>query len=243
MDPTSFQAALCFYLGMDISHLSHWCNCKVGVADLRGDHSVRCCKGGGMNRLHDAVKMVFASVATSSGQKVIVEDNILFRERDGDCGRRSDVRVRCGGDQQKDLVLDFVATHPGQLTYRKHRNTANIPGQHLQIIERGKFNSYKEFIVENRNSVTFMPMAFDVYGSLSDNFINVCNKYFKIIAEIQGVNMSKLSHYWYGRISMAIYTSNANTFKDKRVQVHVERSRSTDYALHNGKAAEAIYSY
>ena len=109
--------------------------------------------------------------------------------------------------------MDFVCAHPGTLAYIRQCNTASAPGKIFDAknkIKNDKYLAKSELI-----NVTFMPMAFDVYGSWSVAFKDVFKKLAHYIADLRGSPVASVMSYWTARVSQAIYLVQAELFAVK----------------------------
>ena len=75
-----------------------------------------------------------------------------------------------------------------------------------------------------------MPMASDVYGSMSVTFLSVLTKAAEMISEISGIALHQVAKHWIQRISFAIYKSHCESFSDKRIFVNVAANRAQDHS-------------
>ena len=82
----------------------------------------------------------------------------------------------------------------------------------------------------NQLNITFMPMASDVYGSMSVTFLSVLTKAAEMISEITGIPLHQVAKHWIQRISFAIYKSHCETFSDKRIFVNGAHNRAQDHS-------------
>jgi hypothetical protein len=70
----------------------------------------------------------------------------------------------------QDLLMDFCCGHPGAKSYSKKKNIARSPGLIFPGMEKRKNKMY--LAKANLLNITFMPMASDVYGSMSVTFLS-----------------------------------------------------------------------
>jgi hypothetical protein len=72
----------------------------------------------------------------------------------------------------------------------------------------------------NLLNITFMPMASDVYGSMSVTFLSILTKAAEMLSEISATPVNLVAKHWTQRISFATYKSHCETFSDKRIIVN-----------------------
>jgi hypothetical protein len=81
----------------------------------------------------------------------------------------------------------------------------------------------------NSLNIAFMPMASDVYGSMSVTFLSVLTKA-EMISEISGTPVNLVAKHWIQRISFATYKFHCETFSDKRIIVNESLNRAQDHS-------------
>jgi hypothetical protein len=74
----------------------------------------------------------------------------------------------------------------------------------------------------NSLNITFMPMASDVYGSMSEAA--------EMISEISGTPVNLVAQHWIQRFSFATYKSHCETYSDKRIIVNGSLNRAQDHS-------------
>jgi hypothetical protein len=141
---------------------------------------------------------------------------------------RADLTARGFGNMGQDLSMDFCCGHPGAKNYSKKKNIARSPGLIFPGMEKRKNKMY--LAKANLLNITFMPMASDVYGSMSVTFLSVLTKGAEMISEISGIPLHQVAKHWIQRISFAIYESHCETFSDKRVFVNGANNRAQDHS-------------
>jgi hypothetical protein len=80
----------------------------------------------------------------------------------------------------------------------------------------------------NLLNITFMPMASDVYGSMSVTFLSILTKAAEMISEISVIPLHQVAKHWIQRISFAINKFHCETFSDKRIFVNGGNNRAQD---------------
>jgi hypothetical protein len=223
------QSALAFYLGERIPLLPNKCNCKSKThLDPFGNHSIICKTGGGPIRRHDSIKYVMHGMFTQAGVRCSVEDKHQFKKLHPSDNTRADLTARGFGNMGQDLLMDFCCYHPGSKSYLKKKNIAKTPGLIFPSMEKKKNKMY--LAKANELNITFMPMASDVYGSMSITFLSVLSKVAEMINETRNIPLHQVAKHWIQRISFAIYKSHSDTFSDKRVFVNGANNRAQDHS-------------
>ena len=110
--------------------------------------------------------------------------------------------------------MDFVCSHPGSQSFMRHCKTTVSAGAIFLFKNAAKNKKYKAK-AENHFNVTFMPMAFDVYGSWSDAFHRVFSKIALFIADVHDIPVASVLTYWTARVSHAIYMIQADCLRSK----------------------------
>jgi hypothetical protein len=88
----------------------------------------------------------------------------------------------------------------------------SVPGLIFPGMEKRKNKMY--LAKTNSLNITFMPMASDVYGSMSATFLSVLTKAAEMISEISGTPVNLVAKHWIQRISFATYKSHCEAFSD-----------------------------
>lgn len=217
---TDMQVSLCWYLGEEIPFLPKNCNCKPPAgrafveADSFGNHSLSCKKDGFPIKRHDAVRDTLHAMFTHAGIHTTAEDKKFFASVFPEDKTRADLYARGAGNGGKDLLMDFVCSHPGSQSFMRHCKTTVSAGAIFPFKNAAKNKKYKAKAEENYD-VTFMPMAFDVYGSWSEAFHRVFKKLALFVAEVHDIPVASVMSYWTARISHAIYMVHAQCFRYK----------------------------
>jgi hypothetical protein len=101
--------------------------------------------------------------------------------------------------QKTKSTMDFCCGHPGAKSYAKKKNIVRSPGLIFPDMEKRKNKMY--LAKANQLNITFMPMASDVYGSMSVTFLSVLTKAAEMISEITGIPLHQVAKHWIQRIS------------------------------------------
>jgi hypothetical protein len=103
----------------------------------------------------------------------------------------------------QDMLMDFCCGHPGAKSYAKKENIVRSPGLIFPGLEKRKNKMY--LAKANSFNITFMPLASNVYGSMSVTFRSVFTKAAEMISEIASIPLHQVAKHWIQRISFAIY--------------------------------------
>jgi hypothetical protein len=76
-----------------------------------------------------------------------------------------------------------------------------------------------------------MPMASEVYGSMSVIFLSVFTTAAEMISEISGIPLHPVAKHWIQRISFAIYKSQSEILFDKIIFVNGANNRAQDHSV------------
>jgi hypothetical protein len=128
----------------------------------------------------------------------------------------------------QDMLMDFCCGHPGAKSYAKKENIVRSPGLIFPGLEKRKNKMY--LAKANSFNITFMPLASNVYGSMSVTFRSVFTKAAEMISEIASIPLHQVAKHWIQRISFAIYKSHCETFSDKRIFVNGANNRAQDHS-------------
>jgi hypothetical protein len=184
--------------------------------------------GGGPTRRHDGIKFVMQGMLNRAGIRCSVEDKHSFKSLHPSDNTRADLTARGFGNVGQDLLMDFCCGHPGAKSYAKKKNIVRSPGLIFPGMEKRKNKMY--LAKANSLNITFMPLASNVYGSMSVTFLSVLTKAAEMISQIASIPLHQVAKHWIQRISFAIYKSHCETFSDKRIFVNRANNRAQDHS-------------
>ena len=172
--------------------------------DKLGIHLLHCPVGGNLIRRHNAIQNEVKALATSAGvQASSCNKDVVLLNMAGDT-RRGDLMLPQCGNEGKDLLLDFTIVNPVCESYLNA--TRNDPTSAIRRARTTKNNKYMESAAAS--DITFMPMALECYGALSDEFVEVIRILCHKRADIVGSDPSAVTQYWYKRISCTLHKGN-----------------------------------
>ncbi len=154
---------------------------------------------------HDAIQADFKALANSGGLQVDDRRLTVFRAIDDDDGKRPDLLIPSIGEDGRNLLLDITVGHP---TCPSYVSRASVVRHHtLNKLHRDKNTKYLDRCTEINSS--FMPLAFESFGAVSDDVVKLMANLVSKAAELTKIPYSVLLSYWRKRISTTLQVQNA----------------------------------
>ena len=177
--------------------------CQMAFEDFN-THILTCSSKQGLIRRHDAIKFVLASLCSHAGVTTYVEPEGLLPG-----SMRPDLLVTSLGENERDVAIDVTVTSPFSV-----KRSSVIP---LVAARKMEVNKRKKYLEPCREAgLLFCPFAIESYGATTE----VATSYVldPLIKEIKGftpVNWTATSpkSFWYQRISLTLWASNARKVK------------------------------
>lgn len=207
MEPRAFQLSCQLRLGVPFRGQPNFCMCKRrAVVDRYGTHIFSCEKFRSLlkNR-HDAIQNDLKALAQSGGIRADDRGLTVFRVIDEDDGKRPDLLLPGFEADGKDLLLDVTIGTPTCRTYVSR--AARTPHHTLRQLHNRKLEKYVGRCTEI--GASFMPMAFETFGAVSEEAMGVIGRLVTLASNITSIPYSVLFSYWKKRISTTLQVQNA----------------------------------
>lgn len=196
-------------LGIPFSGQPNFCTCRRRAAlDKYGRHIFACEQFRHLlkNR-HDTIVYALKALAQMGGMRADDRGLTVFRAIDEDDGKRPDLLLPGFEDDGKDLLLDVTIGTPTCASYVSR--AANTPHYTLRLLHKRKNDKYLQRCTEI--GASFMPMAFETFGAVSEEAMGVIAKLVQRASDVTKIPYSILFNYWKKRISSALQVHNART--------------------------------
>ena len=207
MEPRAFQLSCQLRLGIPFRGQPNFCMCRRrAVVDRYGTHIFSCEKFRSLlkNR-HDAIQNDLKALAQSGGIRADDRGLTVFRVIDEDDGKRPDLMLPGFEADGKDLLLDVTIGTPTCKTYVSR--AARVPHHTLRQLHNRKIEKYLRRCTEI--GASFMPMAFETFGAVSEEAMGVIGRLVTLASNIINIPYSVLFSYWKKRISTTLQVQNA----------------------------------
>ena len=239
--PTNaFRMSTRMRLGIPYSHLPTHCMCSQHkLIDNHGVHLFACNQFRSLllNR-HNAIQKDFKALAYSGGIRADDQRLTVFRAINNDDGKRPDMMLPGMGQQGNDLLLDFTIGHPTCATYVMR--AADTPHYTLNLLHNNKNRKYLNRCTEI--GASFMPMAFESFGAVSEDVMTVMSQLVCYAAENTSIPYSVLLSYWKKRISTTLQVQNARIIMMASAAI-LARTGRRDPAFDCNVLMETIHNY
>ena len=203
----AFNLACQLRLGIPFSGQANFCICiRRPPLDRYGRHILACEMFRHLLKdRHDALVHVLKALAQMGGLRADDRGLTVFRVIDDDDGKRPDLLLPGFEDDGKDLLLDVTVGTPTCQSY--FEGAANHPHRTLRILHNRKNAKYLQRCTEI--GASFMPMAFETFGAVSEEAMGVVAKLVQKVSDVTKIPYSILFNYWKKRLSTTMQVQNA----------------------------------
>lgn len=223
MSNLEFRRALMLRLGVPFKDNPVRCSCN-GIIDCHVDH-VLSCKDNNKNVTdrHNAIVKDFKSLTNHAGLHFSDAWEGQLRVGRYDDNKYPDGRL----DSYKDgrhMHIDVTVGNPTASSYIARASKT----EHYVIQQKEKLKNKKFLARCNEHRTDFMPLAFEIYGAISEKGDSLIRNLATRAAQLHHLPTSVLIAYWRKRISTTLQVYNARLINDAFIRANNQGGGNLD---------------